>query len=758
MIDNSPVHTSQTSQADVDQLQYQESDTLRQGSHQQEDILEEKASLASHSTTSVASVKSKSSRVSVTSSKSSVHSRESVASSHSSKSSRTSIPSCQSSSSHSKVDSSELPAASDNSLTQIVSKDDGVGPETADADTQYNYEDDTFEEPEELVPEEVKEQPEAEQLEGTDPEPRKESDSDPSEVLTEDPTHQTEMQSNGTDTAVSEEDHLRHTKLDDDTDMGQSTEYEDDKFEETNPEETDGSKQPPEQRSEDTNPDTIKTPPSPSESVEGSKEMARETPASVEGSEEKEPRVESENADSSNTQIEDHQTRGDAEVKVPSRQSSSDGTTAKDMANPESVKEARDIEELPDASKAGSEEVKDDGVSEGQSKASGDTQEAQIESNDQADVSKEQLPQGILLSTSKRKSTGLSVSFEAASGSAEGGKQQQGARGEQQPTKDLSASSTIEEAKTILQKSQSTASLGSLLNEKESTPVGSELDLSGSEDEDIPDLEQKISDLIDGDNGDKTESQENAETGEGNEKERVGNIGSEDKVESLNLKAAMPQPVSRNEKVTLSAAGTEELQKGTEAATSEEGIDGAEEESEMQEGSEAATVPASEKETGGTEEKTKDARTADIQPENDNVEQPSEDKTPTSSSSLTNLAIENQDAKVENQGQDIPATNLPTDTAEEVAEPHDQEAVVNDQDIQPSDSQTETVKDAETNEKDANPEAKAGTSAEGEPELASRSASVLAESADINDAGSVKSGLSSSPSLTSVSSQGSRKS
>ena len=782
MIDNSPVHsTSQTSQADVDQLEHQESDTLQQGSFQQEDI-EEKASLASHSN---ASVKSKSSRVSVASSKSSIHSRESVASktsSSSSISSRTSLPNRQSSSSHSlgKVDSSEFPAASDNSLTQsgsaMLNRDDGINPETADADTQYNYEDDNFEELEEVDPEEVQaseQQPEVELLEDTDPELRKEtkvSDSDPAKELTiEDPTHQTEKQFNDTDPALSKEQHLSDAKPDDDTDMGHSAEYdyEDDKFEETNPEEPDEPKQQPEEHSEDTNPVTTETPPSPSQSAEGGKESARETPAPVEGSEEKESRV---NADSSND-IEDHETDSkDAVVKVPSRQSSNDGTNAKDTVNPESDKEAPNIEELHTyASKAGLEEVKDDGVSEGQSQApviSGDAWETQMESKDQADVSNEQLPQGILLNTGSRKSTGLSVSFEAVSESATRGKQQQGARGEQQSAKDLSASLTIEEAKKMLQKSQSTASLGSLLNEKESTPVGSDLDLSGSEDEDIPDLEQKISDLIDGDSGETGDNtQENAEAGKVNEKEDdiVDSMGSEDKVESQ--KAATPQPVLGNDKETTRA----------------------EENTESQEDTETAMVPASEKETAGAEEKTEDAETAVILGnEKECVEQPSEeiksedqDKTSTSLQTEITKEVANQDATVEKQGQgihatnsqtetakevaeipdqepavehqDIPPTNSQTETAKEVAEIPDQEPAVEDQDIPPTNSQIETAKEA-SEEDTANQEAKAGTTA-GEPELA-------AEPADISDVGSVKSGLSSSSSkssLTSVSSQGSHK-
>ena len=628
----------------------------------------------------------------------------------------------------------------------MLNKDDGVEPETADADTQYNYGDDNFEEPEEVDPEEVqesKQQPEAEQLEDANPEPRKGkelNDLDPVKVPnTEELTHQT-------DPTISNEEHLSDTKPDDDTDMGHSAEYdyEDDKFEETNPEETGEPKQHPEEHSEDTNLVTTETPPSPSESVEGSKETARETPAPVEGSEEKESHVENKNATDSN----------DAEIKVPSRQSSSDDTNAKDSVkvNFESDKKAPNIEELH-TSKAGSEEVKDDGVSEGQSQASvisSDTQKAQIKSEDQTDVSNEQYPQGILFNSGSRKSSGLSVSFEAASESATGGKQQQGARGEQQPAKDLPASLTIEEAKKMLQKSQSTASLGSLLNEKESTPGGSDLDLSGSEDEDIPDLEQKISDLIDGDSsqtGDKTESQENAEAGEENEKEHVDSMGSEDKVESQ--KAATPQPALGSEKET----------------------DGVEEKAELQERTEAAMVPESEKETAGAEEKSVDAETAVI-PENEkeSVEQPSEeiksedqDKTPTSSQTEIAREVANQlqDATVEKR-QDIPATDSQTETAKEIVETHDQEATEEDQDIPPTNSQTEIAKEAETSEEDTtNQEAKAGASAEGEKEGEPELASVPAESAGINDVGSVKSGLSSASSkssLTSVSSQGSQRS
>ncbi len=739
MIDTSPVHsTSQASQSDMDQLERQESDTLQQGHPQQEDI-EEKASLASHSNASVTSMKSKSSRVSVASSKSSIHSRESVASknsSSSSKSSRSSIPNFQSSTSHSLgiVDSFELVAASDNSLTQrgsaMLNKDDSVEPETADADTQYNYEDDNFEEPEEVDSEEVeesKQQPAVERLEDTDPELRKNElcDSDPNKELdTENSTHQTEQQSNSTDSALSkEEDDMKPS---DGTDSAEY-EHEDDKFEETNPEETDEPKQQSKELPEDTNP---VTPPSPSESAEGGKETAKEISALVEGSEEKESRMENENMDSNNdTETQDDTTDSyDAEVKVPSRQSSGGDTNAEDLVNPESNKEASDIEELH-ASKTGSVEIKgevEDGGASGQyqtSVISGDTQEAQI--IDQAD--KEQLPQGILLSSSGRKSSGHSVSFEAASESAKGGK---GARGEQQPTKDLSASLTIEEAQKMLQKSQSTASLGSLLNEKESTPVESELDLSGSEDEDIPDLEQKISDLIDGDGsqiGDKTESQENAEAVE-DEKQYVDVAGSEDQVDSQ--KAAIPQLVSESEKK----------------------IDEAEEKSELQEGTETAMVPESEK---GMAENADDAETVVFENEKgqpgEEIKSEDQDRIPAISQTEITKEVANQDA---NQGF---ATNSQTETAQHVAEVPDQETGV---DIPPTNSQTEMAREAEPSKEDStNQEA---TNAEGERKGEPGLVSVPAESAesDINDIGSVKSSLSSSSksSLTSVSSQGSQRS
>jgi hypothetical protein len=731
VIDTSPVHsTSQASQAHIDQLERQESDTLQQGHPQQEDM-EEKASLASHSNASVASLKSKSSRVSVASSKSSVHSRESIASSSSSKSSRTSIPNFQSSTSHSlgKVDSSEFVAVSDNSLTQrgsaMLNKDDSVEPETADADTQYNYEDDNFEEPEEVDSEEVeesKQQPAVERLEDTDPELRKNElcDSDPNKELdAENPTHQTEQQSNtiGTASALTKD-----TKPSDGAD-GTEYDYEDDKFEETNPEETDEPKQQSNELPEDTNP---VTPPSPSESAEGSKETAREISA--------ESRVEKENADSNNdTETQDDTTDSyDAEVKVPSRQSSGDDTNAEDLVNPENDKEAPTIEELH-ASKAGSaeikEEVEDGGVSDQNqtSVISGDTQEAQI--IDQAD--KEQLQQGILLSSSRRKSTGLSVSFEAASESVNGSKQQERVRGEQQPTKDLSASSTIEEAQKMLQKSQSTASLGSLLNEKESTPVESELDLSGSEDEDIPDLERKISDLIDGDGsqtGDKTESQENAEAVE-DEKQYVDGAGSEDQVDSQ--KAAIPQLVSESEKKT----------------------DEAEEISELQEGTETAMVPGSEK---GMAENADDAETVVLENEKgqpgEEIKSEDQDRIPASSQTEIAKEVANQDATIANQGF---ATNSQTETAQHVAEAPDQETAV---DIPSTNSQTETAREAEPSKEDStNREA---TNAEGETKGEPGLVSVPAESADINDIGSVKSSLSSSSksSLTSVSSQGSQRS
>ena len=806
----------------MDQLEHRESDTLRQVHSQQGDT-EEKASLASHSNASIASVKSKSSRVSVASSKSSVHSHESVASktsSRSRKSSTTSLPNHHPSSSHSleKVDSSEFPATGNNSLTQsgstILNKDDSIKPETADADTQYNYEEDNFEEPEEGDSEEVqqsKQQPEAEDTDPDLKDGKELSGSDPAKELnTEEPTHQIEKQFDGTDPTLNKEKHfMSDKKPDDGADADHSAEYnyEDDKFEETDLKETDEPRQQPGEHSEDTNPVVTETPPSPSETAaEGSKEViAGETSAPVEGSEGKESSVENKNANDADVTTDSN----DAEVnRVPSRQSSSsDGANAKEMVNPESDKETPNIKELH-GSKAGSEEVKDGGVSEGQIQApatSSDTQEAQIESSDLADMSEEQLPQGILLSSNRRKSTTLSVSFEAAS---EEGKQQEGVRDEQQPTKDMSASLTIEEAKKMLQKSQSTASLGSLLNEKESTPVESELDLSGSEDEDIPDLEQKISDLIDEDSsqtGNNTESQNNAEAGE----ENVDSIGSEDKVESP--KAATPQPVSESEKETTGAkelselqeseneiAGAEQksellegaetamvpesekgtaraeerpgLQEGTETDSvqeSEKETAGAEQKSELDEGTETAMVPESEKETAGTGEKAMDAETAvTLENEKESIEQPGEetkregqDKIPTSSQTEIAKKVANQAVTVENhdQGQDIPAINSLTETAnKEVVETHDQEATVKEQDTPPANSQTETAKEAEINRED-----KAGISAEGEREGEPELASVPAESADIDDVGSVKSGLSSSSSkssLTSVSSQGSQKS
>ena len=724
----------------MDQLERQKSvDTLRQGSPQQEDI-EEKTSLASHSNASVASMKSKSSRVSVASSKSSVHSRKSVASkssSSSSKSSRTSLPNLQSSTS--------------------------IEPETADADIQYNYEDDNFEEPEEVDSEKVeesKQRPAVEQLEDTDPELREEKelgDSDPTKELnTEDHAHQTEQQSDSIDPALGEEYH--DIKPNNVTDMGHSAEsnYEDDKFEDTNPEETDKPEQQPKKLTEDTNP---VTPPSPSESAEGSEETAREISSPVESSEERESKVENRTAESTDDiETKDMVTTDsyNAEVKVPRCQSSSDDTNTDEMINPESDKEAPNIKELH-ASKAGSEEVKEDGGG-GQNQASviaDNTQDAQI---DQADVSKE--PQGILLNSSRRKSAGLSVSFEAGSESPKGGKQQ-GAQSEQQPAKDLSAYLTIEEAKKMLQKSQSTASLGSLLNEKESTPAESELDLSGSEDEDIPDLERKISDLIDGDSSqteNKTESHKNAEAGEG-EKELVDGATSEVKIDSQ--KSAIPQPVSESEKETDGADDRSELQESSEAAAtlplSEKEMDGAEEKSELlEEGTETAMVPGNKKETA------EDAETAIVlENEKGSFEQIGEemksedqDKIPTSSQTGISKEVANQDVMIENQG------SADTAQAETPKQVPDEAAPV---DIPPTNSQTETAKEAEPSEEDTtNQEAKAGTSAEeerareGEPELGS----VAAESADINDVGSVKSGLSSSSksSLTSVSSQGSQKS
>lgn len=769
MIEDSHVHSaSQTSQGDVDQLEHQEPDILGNGSLQQEDV-EEKASLASHSNVSVGSVAS---------SKSSIHSRESAASktsTHSSKSSRTSLSSHQSLSSHSlkKVDSSELPAASDKSNHSLIqsssamlNKDESIEPETGNADAEYNYEDDNFEEPEEIdanVVHKSQQEPKAEQLDDTDPEQKEKEvvgDSKHGKAANaelyshgdgESNELNTKEQSDDADQDLSKVEQSSDTKPDDGTDRDADYSYKDDKFEETNPEETGEPKQQV-MDSEDTN--ASATTEIPNKSVEGSKETA---PAPV-GDSGKESNVENKNADLSND-TEDHQTKdvttdsNDTEVKVPSRQSSIDDTNTQATMKPESDhepvnKEAPNIKE-PHTSEVGTEDVKDDGVPNNQSQTSvisDDTQEVQIEPIDQADMSKSQqelLPQGILLNKSRRKSTGLSVSFEAASETAKGGEQIQGGE-KQQPAKDLSASLTIEEAKKMLQKSQSTASLGSLLNERENTP-GSDLDLSGSEDEDIPDLERKISDLIDGDNdetGDKTESQENAVADKENEREQVDSGGAEDNVELQ--ETTIPQLVSASEKETA----------------------GAEEKSELLEDAEMILVPESEKE--GTELP------------NEGIKSEDQDINKALTNSQTAIAKEAAETTVESRGQDIPPINSRTETVKEVAtvkdqdilpttsqtetakeavEIPDQETTAEDQDVSPTNSQTGTAKEAETREeKTTSQEVKAGANTEGEREGETEMTSVPAETVDV---GSVKSGLSSSSSkssLTSVSSQGSQRS
>ena len=652
------------------------------------------------------------------------------------------------------MDSSEVPAASERSShslspsgSAVLSKEKGVESEAADADTEYNYDDDNFEEPEEVDPKEVeepKQQLEEEQLEDTDPELSKEnelSDSDPTnveyshgdgenkELNTEEPIHQTGKQADETDTTLSKEEQMSDTKPDKATDIDTEYDYENDKFEETNPEETDEPKQQPEEH-ESLKDVAIETSLSVTEPVEGKAENVRESSTPVSNSKENESNTENVNADLSND-AKDHQIKdvitdssinNDTEEKVPTQQSSSNDIDAETQGtvepesdpnnstkpqdnDTENVTQEPGNKEIPiikelQASESRPEHVISEDKSH-TSAVSGDTQETQVESKDKADMSKNQQglsPQGILLTKSGRKPTRLSVSFEAASDTA---------KVDEQPSKDLSASFTIEEAKNVLQKSQSTASLGSLLSEKENSALGSSLDLSGSEDEDIPDLEQKISDLIDGGSseiGDKAELQENAETMvpvKENEKERVDSNGSEDKVVERQ-ENTIPQP-----------------------------------------------VPKSEKETVGTEEKAEDVETTVVpESEKESIEQPSEER---------------------GENQDKTPTNSQTEMAKEVTEISGREGVVEDQGIN---SQTETVKEAEVKEnmapditsQEVKVSAEEETRDQQQPEQKREEPepiSVPVESANVNDDGSVRSGLSSSSSkssLTSVSTQSSQRS
>ena len=479
----------------------------------------DKTSLDSHSHASIVSsesLKSMSSRVSVASSKSSIHSRASSASkasSRSSKSSKHSVPknSSPSSSHHSLTDREEETEqpVSKVSVDEYV-KDgekhlsDHESAETADVEDEYNYADDKFE-----------------------------------ELIAEDPQHSPiEKQPGDSDEAVvlSKEERLSGNEH-------RETETTNDESGEVWRDEAVEDKDQPEieeiifnQSEAAQQPDLDERPPSPlvEESV-ASEEASVPVANNTEKKDNENVNSESE-ATGSNSDVADHQNKSTSSISQsdpsnhvedtsPSQQDSNtldkaaeSGSDADSVAQAEDEdktpadgsvllneeKEPTQTEELRASLKeptgdAAPEEMADDhlpvsdNVEETQLKSQDTTDEAPKEREEEENTTQ----QGILLTSSKRsKQMRLSVSFDDK-------------QNDDQSSKDLSASLTIEEAKKVLQKSQSNVSLGSLLNSE----VASSVDLNATDDDDIPDLERKISDLIDdGGSVDKTKSQESTDT------------------------------------------------------------------------------------------------------------------------------------------------------------------------------------------------------------------------------------------------------
>lgn len=451
----------------------------------------EKASLASHSNVSVSSkgsANSKSSRVSVASSKSSIHSHNmSTASKASSQSSKSSIRSSSehenptpSSSSHSlRERESELPTSI---LSLTREKDDAESGEAAGVD-EYNYDDDNFEEEEES-----KQSPLEEHSDNMGPTVSEENDNEPGETA--------------------------------DADYN----YENDTFEEPN-----GEEEPPKQQSEEYHTEGKRSR-SPALAERNTESEKATTPAVLN----QQPGSESD-AVGSSSDVEDngqethnnssHNIEGD-EDKLPGSQTDDTPATVHPGGDENAVMEP-EHEDTPVRVSVEESDKESPNVKEPQTSASGEEPTMETKSTDTTDAPENQQgKQGILVTSSKRKPIQFSVSFEA-------NKQTD----EESTIKDLSASQTIEEAKKMLQKPQSNVSLGSLLNDQDSS-----LDLSGSDDEDIPDLERKISDLIDeSSNGGKTVSQ-NMDTAVNVEETKEVSLSEEPSIDSQKLAADEKAP------------------------------------------------------------------------------------------------------------------------------------------------------------------------------------------------------------------------
>ena len=721
MISDSPFRSySEASEGAAEQLESQTSGTLEHQTISQQEVhsdIEEKASLASHSNASVSSRASKSSRVSVASTRSSVHSHlsrvNSKESSQSSKSSRTSPddenPSPSSSSHSLKNKESEVPKSN---LSRELSKEDTEPGEVSAAavaavDEEYNYDDDKFEEEEKF---------QERDSEVIDPMLNKEeqllSDNEPRETA---------------------------------ADAGIGSNYEGDTFEK--PEDKEEAKQKseehhsPEEGSHspalvERNVETEETEALVDVDGQGSSKIK-----SVMSVGDAEDSREVDQTDSS-TNTEDHKgsLQTDIETDSPNTvQPDSDGNTVsepedKDTTVQESIRENDEVLKLPL-------------VEEPQASASEDKLTIKIKSGDATDTPETQQEKlGILVTSSKRKTSGLSVSFESGTQNTE----------EPPNTKDLSASQTIEEAKKMLQKSQSNVSLGSLMNDRQSS-----LDLSVSDDEDIPDLEQKISDLIDDSNSsyktaEKVEEEEltrekaykgkntptNFQTGESEDNtiadpaQEISDQGSSEVKTELQDTAATAEE-NDQENVKELDQGKAGESEDVSTAPQEDGSDSVPDlEEQSGSGINGATLQDWNKDTTGT-----------VQQEA--VEQSSE-KYDKSQSGNDNSRDTGHEA--------VPQDS--TDTFSEESEKQDTSVVQTSPDEEISDnSRIKVNKEAEEMEETLTAEHDSEVQGESQGP-GPRAATPLAETANLSDRGSMESGLSSSSSskssLTSVTSQASQ--
>ena len=574
MIDNSPLHScSEVSGGEADQLESKQSGSLSHHSGSKTEVvsdIEERTSLASHSSASVESRGSTSSKASAASSKSSIHSHSSTiskASSHSSKSSKA-------------VSSHFSPTSSSHSLREndtdhLSSKaKDGTGDHIPKdtADDEYNYDDDNFEEPEDIATEN-----------NLDRQTGEHSNDDQHSTPSEEEQLNNEdtvaggvaAESNGSKTLENVEEfsseELQQQELEEPVEATDGVENE--RLSESEPTEGDAlttreitgkassesidreieQHEPShvsEKHSEDILPGVVDAS---SPSVEGGGESEEKLPPAEDSdvirqqsNSESKQAVDSTSVGSQTIVTEDD--RNDikhSQEDVQKNEPEDDAITEPETITDDSIQDPYQSNEKSESIESPKEELvedvpnPEDKSSEGISRPSNDNEkEAEVESTDTAETKTSQ--QGILLTTTKRKPTRLSVSFES-----------QLPTDDQPANKHLSASLTLEEAQKMLQKSQSNVSLGSLLNEKGSDRASS-VDLSESDDdEDIPDLERKISVLLDNgihegetipqSEGDSTaEGVENEQNNVENEKDiaeqednAVESIESENKAEQL---------------------------------------------------------------------------------------------------------------------------------------------------------------------------------------------------------------------------------